>query len=189
MRKICLLLVCSTLVFFGTTLAFAQGINTALIAESKYFSVYCDRHIDVYELLLKLNFQYLLFQENLSKSTDDLKGILVKSLDSLYLSTSDILDIHIYSYHGQLMIFPDRAALGTFLKQSFGLELGERSYYIHESNTIYISFADLTVGVLGHEMAHAIISHYFVVPPPAKVQEILCGYVEYSLRKDIPILP
>ena len=38
---------------------------------------------------------------------------------------------------------------------------------------------------IAHEIAHAIINHYFVVPPSVKMQEILSGYVEYSLNKKV----
>ena len=58
-------------------------------------------------------------------------------------------------------------------------------FYFHDDKTIYISTEDLTLGMLGHEMAHAIISHYFVVPPPTKVQEVLSGYVDYSFQKKV----
>jgi hypothetical protein len=37
--------------------------------------------------------------------------------------------------------------------------------------------------MLGHEIAHAIISSFFIVPPPEKIQEVLAGYVDYSLLK------
>jgi len=63
------------------------------------------------------------------------------------------------------------------------MDFRERSFYVFDSNTIFISYQDLTLGMLGHEIAHAVISGYFVVPPPDKVQEVLAGYVEYSLRK------
>lgn len=32
-------------------------------------------------------------------------------------------------------------------------------------------------------MGHALMSHYFVVQPSVKIQEVLAGYVEYQLRK------
>jgi len=163
--------------------ALAQGLNKPLIADSKYFSVYGEPSIDIYALLKKLNFEYFIYGENLSKDNEDLRDILSKSIDSLYLAVSDILDIHVYNYHGKLVIFSDRVSLKESLSKTYGLKLDERSYYFHKDNTIYVSFADLTVGVLGHEMGHAIISCYFIVPPPIKVQEVLCGYIEYSLRK------
>lgn len=189
MKKLFLVLFYSGIIILSYRFTFAQGVSQPLIAESKYFSVYCDRSIDIYALVKNLNFEYLIYADNLSRSGDDLRGMLVGNLDGLYLAVSDVLDIHIYSYHGKLSIFPDQASLRAFLKQTYGLNLTERSYYFHDDNIIYISFADLTQEVLGHEIAHAIISHYFVVVPPAKVQEILCGYVEYTLRKTSTAVP
>ena len=43
---------------------------------------------------------------------------------------------------------------------------------------------DGLVGVLAHEVAHAIINQYFAVPPPSKVQEILSQYVDKHLWGD-----
>ena len=37
-------------------------------------------------------------------------------------------------------------------------------------------------GILMHEMSHAIISRFFPVPAPVKVQEVLAMYVEYNLQ-------
>jgi hypothetical protein len=57
------------------------------------------------------------------------------------------------------------------------------SFYFHEEKTIYISTEDLDLGMLAHEIAHAIISHYFVVPPSERVQEVLSGYVDFHFKK------
>jgi len=111
--------------------------ETNLIAEGKYFSIYGYKDLDIVNLLKRLNFEYLLHSQNLTASLrEDFKSLLADTLDALYLEVSDILDLHIYSYHGRI-----------------------------------------------HEIAHAVISHYFIVPPPAKIQEVLAGYVEYDLRK------
>jgi hypothetical protein len=37
--------------------------------------------------------------------------------------------------------------------------------------------------MIGHEMSHAIISRYFGIPAPVKVQEVSSMYVEYNLKK------
>ena len=73
--------------------------------------------------------------------------------------------------------------MNEVFRSYFKKEFNERSFYLYTNNTIYISFEDLTLEMLAHEIAHAVISRYFVVLPPAKVQEILCGYVEYILKK------
>jgi hypothetical protein len=154
---------------------------------SKYFKVTIHSGVDKAALLTKLYAGYFL-QLSPVFSTSDLKGknlseLLAKALDSIYLSVSDILDIHIYSLYIELEIFPDRAALVQELGKYFDKKIEVPSFYFYDKNKIYIAFNDMTLGMLAHEVAHAIISHYFVVQPSVKVQEILSGYVEYSLNK------
>lgn len=153
------------------------------VAESAYFTVYADRATDAYTILSKLDFNYLAHANTAAQGDTGVQQELARSLDGLYAEVSDILDIHIYSYHGKIVVLADQPALQALAKQKFGVDFNERSVYWHEQNTIYISLVDLTAGMLGHEMAHAIISHYFIVPPPVTIQEVLSGYVEYQLRK------
>jgi len=47
---------------------------------------------------------------------------------------------------------------------------------------VYVSEEAFQPGIIGHEMSHAIISRYFGIPAPVKVQEVLSMYVEYNLR-------
>ena len=168
---------------FTAQTAFAQDPGK-LISDSQYFSVYSQGAIDEFSLLTKLNYNYLVYGDTMvGKTNSDIANALAKNLDALYLEVSDILDIHIYNYKGVIVIVPDQAALAQLLKKQFDLDFKERSIYYHEKSTIFISAADLTVGMLGHEMAHALISNFFIVPPPPKVQEVLSGYVEYTLLK------
>ncbi len=174
------------LVFFlgGAIFSYPQEDRLVFITEGKYFSIWGHKGLDIFDLLEKINFKYLIHLQGLNnRNYDDPSSLLAQTLDALYLEVSDILDIHIYSFHGDIKIFPSSSEVRAVYKENFGTDFPERSFYFHQKNTIYISYQDITLGMLGHEIAHAIISHYFVVPPPAKVQEILCGYVEYRLRK------
>ncbi len=56
-----------------------------------------------------------------------------------------------------------------------------RAWYIHSKRTIYINTKDVDSGMLGHEMAHAIVDHYLLVRPPEKTAEILAKYVDSHL--------
>lgn len=160
----------------------------AFLAKGKYFSVYTSESIDLSSVLNRLNFEQFAHFDS-PGGEFDLTSLLAKTLDGLYLEVSDILGIHVYSYHGKIVFLSDRNQINSMFQTYFGRDFPERSFYIHEKNTIYISAADITSGMMGHEISHAIISHYFVVPPPAKVQEVLSGYVEYSLRKASGTLP
>jgi len=173
------------MVALGLGAAQAEQENKfALIAESQYFSVYADGPINAYSVISRLKFDYLKFGGKLGQGEEeDLGKILAKTLDGLFLEVSDVIDIHIYSFKGVIRVLPDKSSLAKLVKELYNYDFSERSLYFFEKNTIFISQQDLTLGMLGHEIAHAIISNFFVVPPPPKVQEILCGYVEYSLNK------
>ncbi|MDD5347024.1 MAG: hypothetical protein PHT59_00245 [Candidatus Omnitrophica bacterium] len=169
----------------GAGSARGQEQRGRLLAEGSYFSVYAEPGVDVYRLLTKIDYEYLVQPRAFgAEKQENLNDILARTLDGLYQEVSDILDIHIYSFKGKIVFVTDQPSLGQLLKEQYNLDFDERSIYYYDQNVIYVSASDMTPGMLGHEIAHAIISHYFVVPPPTKLQEVLAGYVEYTLRKN-----
>jgi len=169
----------SVILTAGTS--FAQDAATG-----KYFTVTVHQGIGRQELLRKLRADYFLKMGPAfpTGKESDADALLSRTLDAIYLAVSDVLDIHMYSFSVDLEIFPDKRALGDELQACLGRRLDAPSFYFYDRNKIYIAYDEMTVGMLSHETAHAIISHYFVVQPPVKVQEILAGYVEYSMRKN-----
>jgi hypothetical protein len=93
--------------------------------------------------------------------------------------------MQLYSLQGKIKICKDFAQLSTIYCNFFNKELGATSFYVSDLNTIYTSAENFKREIIGHEIVHAIISHYFVVLPSVKIQEVLAGYVEYQLRKTI----
>jgi len=165
--------------------AVAQETGSSPVCEGQYFVCYADQGLDAYQILSKLDFNSVSLGDAVKKNNGtDIASVLSKTLDGLYQEVSDILDIHIYSFKGTIQFVADQPTLARLMKKRFNLDFAERSIYYHEKNVIFVSVKDMTVGILGHEMGHAIISHFFIVPPPPKIQEVLCGYVEYSLRKN-----
>ena len=162
-----------------------------IMAEGEYFSIYAKKNIGIIEILSKIDFDYLPYTKNSTNNYEEdikLSNILSKTLDALFLEVSDILDTHIYGLNGNIVVLNRQKDVANIFKMQFDIEMSERAFYSHEEGTIYISFEDLTLGMLGHEMAHAIISHFFIVPPPPTIQEVLCGYVEFKLRKRANLL-
>ena len=91
------------------------------------------------------------------------------------------VDIH---FRGTIKVSRDETELADIYLRLYGTERrSEKAFYIYELNTLYVTEQDFTKEILGHEMGHAIISNFFVVPAPEKVQEVLAGYIEYQLRK------
>jgi len=175
----------------GAGLATAAGQSYPLVTESQFFNVYADPEVDIEDLLTRMNFDYFYQLEMIGPKEEFLpspREVLGKTLDGIFLEVCDTLGIGLYSFHGNLKIFPDQPALAAEYRELFGAEFSERSFYFHETNTLYVAASDLTVGIVVHEIAHVVMSHYFVVPPSPKLQEILSGYVEFHFRKALGIL-
>ncbi len=149
--------------------------------DGTYFSIYYQTGLDPLEIARQLDFSSPHLLTGVYSSNPE--STLAKTVDALFLEVSDILDIHLYSFKGNLRIFRDFQALNAAFYGLYRQSLKTSSFYVYDTNTIYIAADNLRVGILGHEMAHAIINHYFVVSPPVKVQEVLAGYVEYILNK------
>ncbi|MCM8776373.1 MAG: hypothetical protein NC930_08535, partial [Candidatus Omnitrophica bacterium] len=63
-------------------------------------------------------------------------------------------------------------------------EEGHIAAYVPENRSIRVYADKVTDGIFAHEVAHAIMHHYFLSPPPEKVQEILAQYVDRHLWED-----
>jgi len=163
--------------------ALDDGFGRAQNIESKYFSVSLAPEISPQELDRKLNInvsEKVITEEKLRRNSVSLPN----SLDVLFLRISDILDMHLYNFKGTIKVCRDYTQLNSVFNNLYGKGLGGRfSFYIPETNSIYTCNEYFKKEILGHEIAHAIISGYFVVNPPPKISEILSGYVEYQLRK------
>ncbi|MEI8176206.1 MAG: hypothetical protein WCG78_05005, partial [Candidatus Omnitrophota bacterium] len=83
----------------------------------------------------------------------------------------------------------DADGLSAVAEKLFGKPIKTAGFYVFAADTLYVNADSISINILGHELSHAIQSHYFVVPPPVKIQEVLAGYVEFQLRKYADRLP
>ncbi len=164
-----------------------DGFGPGRRIEAQYFNIYYAPGVDVAKLVQQLNVgasDKLLVGKPAGRA-DSAEAELADVLDTLFLRANDILDMHLYSFKGSVKVCLDFGHLRRVYYNLFARELKPPacSFYVYELNTVYASAEDFKRGVLGHEIGHAVISHYFVVQPSVKVQEVLAGYVEYQLRK------
>ena len=174
------------LVFLFISLGWQTLSVEAKQLESQYFDVKLHDGAEVFELYSIILRDHLVLTEIVPlKKEEDLDNLLMTALDGLFEEVADILDIHLQDFKISLEVFPDKAQLKERSKQSDPGRAGVEAFYLFINNTIYVSLEDLSVNVFAHEIAHAIISYYFVIPPPEKIQEILSGYVDFKIRKSI----
>jgi len=160
-----------------------DGFGASRSIQGRHFTIYYAPQLDAQELARQLNVgisDRLLAGQAVGTGSVN----LAEMIDALFVRVCGILDMHLYSYEGKIKVCRDHNQLKEIYRYLFGSDLGNiRSFYVHELNTVYISLENFKREVIGHEIGHAVISHYFVVLPSMKVQEVLAVYVEYQLRK------
>lgn len=166
--------------------AIDDGFTDAKKLEGKYTVIDYLPEINTADLVQSLNMRssdkVLTGAPLIRKSSDESE--LAVFLDSLFIQVSDVLDMHLYSLKINIKVCRSMDELKDIYKKMFMVELGnQKSFYVYDSGTIYVSGDSFKREIIGHEMAHAIISHYFVIPAPIKIQEVLAMYVEYNLRR------
>lgn len=170
---------------YSSVLAVDDGFIAARKISGQNLVIYLASGLDTLALLGQLNIgiadTFLAGSDAKPKVTYDEE--LARAVDALFVRVSDILDIRLYSYEGSVKICRDQEQLAGIYSNLFGRKLaGASSFYVHSLNSIYVTQESFKAGILGHEIAHAVISNYFVVLPSIRIQEILAGYVEFQLR-------
>jgi hypothetical protein len=187
-NKVFYFAVAAAVIFLNTSViavaAVDDGFGASRKAEGRYITVYYSPQLDPLSLAGQLDIgagEKVLAGGNPSSG----QGFgLAEALDTLFTRVCGILDMQLYSYQGSIKICANQSQLAGIYRRLFDRDLGEvKSFYVYELNTIYTSAESFRRGIIGHEIGHAIMSHYFVVQPPVKIQEVLAGYVEYQLRK------
>lgn len=170
---------------FTFALAVEDNFGPCRNIKGKHFSVYCAPQQDLSGLAERLNIgssDKILSQCSINKG-GSADSDFTQALDALFMRICDILDMHLYSFNGTIKVCRDYKHLKQVYKSIFNEELRSLSFYVYDLNTIYTSAENFKSEIIGHEMAHTLISHYFVVPPSEKIQELLAGYAEYQLHK------
>jgi hypothetical protein len=171
--------------------SYAEGVNdgfeTARTIESRYFTIFIESGVDLEELTMKLSVPVsikAIIREPVSDSYN-----LPDQLDIFYLAVSEIMDTRLKDFKCKLKICRSASSLSDIAKRLFGRKIQPGGFYVYAIDTLYVDAQNVTINIFGHELSHAVQNHYFVVPPPETIQEVLAGYVEYQLRKYTHSLP
>lgn len=116
-------------------------------------------------------------------SSEQYHDIIRKKVDLVFSKAAEILDMHKAFEPVNINLYTDKDALASAYKGIYSGQCRIRAWYRFKNNTIYLNVKDVHVGMLAHEMAHAIIDHYLTVRPPAQSAEILARYVDSHIHR------
>ena len=165
--------------------AFDDAFQSAHQLKSRYYTIYLKEGVDADRLAMKISVPSGI-QSILHAPIDGYRPYqLEDQVDLLYLVVAELLDTQLKQFESSIKICEDAECLSSISQNLFGREIQSGGFYVVALDSLYIDSENVTLYILGHEMAHALLSHYFAVPPPERIQEVLAGYVEYELRKSM----
>lgn len=162
-----------------------DGFSEGKSLNGNYFSIYLENGVNMQDLAMRIatpaSLKAIIRQPYVDVQADDLPS----QFDLLFLAVSEIMDIRLKTFKVDVKICKNAESLRNVSERIFGTAIQTGGFFVVPYNTLYVDAENVSIYILGHELSHAIQSHYFVVPPPEKIQEVLAGFVEYELRKRV----
>ena len=186
--------------WLGSALAFpapasAKDRRPAKIYNSKRVIVYYDHEKQLQELRKKIKPKSITRSLNrlFSGGESGAKQNLGLFLDILFQRVQTILEMPLPKQKVSIWIHPGLEELARFFKTryggptdkqtSMGASVSGPAFYVKKTNTIHLQVENMRIGILAHEMAHAITENYFIIKPPARVAEIMSQHVDREVSR------
>jgi len=81
-----------------------------------------------------------------------------------------------------ISLLPAEEEVQGIYKKKYGKHVDFIAFYSPRDKVIFVSVKGIDLGILAHEIAHAIIDLYYGVTTPSKIHEVLAQYVESHLK-------
>lgn len=148
--------------------------------ETRYAMIIFTDEADLYEFGRKLGGPGSM----VSRTNPNVRAHVKESVDRIVFRVKALLDMHPDALKFTIVLHPTEKGLNDAYKGLGAVADPPIAFYSHKSRTIHIGLQNASDGVFAHEVAHAVINFYFIVPPPAQMQEILSQYVDRHLNEN-----
>ena len=108
---------------------------------------------------------------------------ILYKFDLVFLKVQELLDMRPPKIHLDVKIYQRKEELDRIYVEIFNEEGKFIAFYIFKLNTLFACEEKISASVVAHEIAHCIIDHYFTIPPPQKIGEMIAHYAELHLRE------
>lgn len=103
-------------------------------------------------------------------------------IDIIIEKVEAILDMFPEDFKIKIVLLPSTQEVQKVYKVTAKRDSDLIAFYTPKGKTVYLAVSDIRIGVLAHELGHAIMDAYFVVAPPSKIHEVLAQFVETHLN-------
>lgn len=103
---------------------------------------------------------------------------LRNKLNNIVEKVMAVLEMYPKNLRFTLVLLPDAREVQRVYRENFGKEVNYIAFYSPKHKTMYLSIRDIELRVIAHEIGHVVVDHYFDVPPPVKIHEVLAQFAE-----------
>ncbi|MEW6594351.1 MAG: hypothetical protein AB1413_05705 [Thermodesulfobacteriota bacterium] len=103
---------------------------------------------------------------------------LRNKLNTVVEKVMAVLEMRPKNLRFTLVLLPDAREVQRVFRENYGKEVDYIAFYSPKQKTMYLSVRDAELRVMAHEIGHVVVDHYFDVPPPAKIHELLAQFAE-----------
>lgn len=152
--------------------------------QTKYVAIFYEEVKDLHTFTRNIGSGF-----SFSRGNPEKNPLLAKTqVDKIVETICSLLDMYPPNLRFDITLYRTQAgvtgayhrALGTAkaYKAHGAADAAPIAFYSHGPRNIAVAIDTITDNILAHEIAHAVISAYFVTPPPARMQEILAQYMD-----------
>lgn len=113
---------------------------------------------------------------------------VIAKINTIIRQAEIILGMSPKDLHVNVVILPTSQDCSRIFSEKYGKLEKKLAYYSLSENTIYISAAETRLGVVAHELGHAIIDFYFSEQPPSYIHELMAQSVETHIDDNEELL-
>ncbi len=117
------------------------------------------------------------------RSSITLRQEVADRVDTVVERVMEILEMFPKGMKFKIVFHADKEGVREAYRNIYGLSPDFIAFYSPKTRTLHLSLQDISLRVLAHETAHAVIDHYFGIAPPTRVHEVLAQYVEENIEK------
>ncbi len=171
--------ICIILFFVLTLLLFFTSVYAGEI-NSRYTAIVYSNETQLrkFNKEIKLGSLSYLMKDRTSISFED---EIKNKMDVLIEKVESILEMYPRQIKISIVLLDSEKEVQGVYYKKYGRNVDFIAFYSPKDKTIYLSINDVELAVLAHELAHAVIDHYYGIMTPAKIHEVLAQYVETHL--------
>lgn len=166
------------LALFMLTGLVPHAAHAAGQAEGRYVTLHYTSREHLKSFNEKLDLGRKLSGQVGEKNIVTIEDEVLAKLDTVMEKVEVVLDMFPADLRINVVLLEAEDDVSQVFAQKYGKQANHIAYYSLSEDTIYISVEDTRLAVIAHEMAHAIVDHYFTERPPYNIHELMAQFAE-----------